>query len=371
MKFQIDAIEHDSEQITISLCMIVRNEEGALGRCLDSVLGIADEIVIVDTGSTDNTKKIAERYGADIYDFTWIDDFSAARNYAFSKATQEYILWLDADDIIENKDRILFKELKKSLSLDVDSVTMPYVLVVNEQGEATWSLRRNRLVRRACGFTWHGPVHEYLAVGGQIIHSDVCITHKKDKEYSDRNLRIYEKRLASGEDFSPRDLYYYANELRDHAQHEKATTFYTKFLDTNQGWFEDNIQACKKMAECFGNMNMEKEQFMALFRSFSYDKPRAEICCSIGSIWMGKGLYTQAVYWFEQATLLPADQDQMSVVEPSSWTWVPHLQLCVCYDRLGDVEKSFHHHEMAAIFNPSHSSVQHNNKYFEEKLGKC
>ena len=70
--------------IEISLCMIVKNEEKILTRCLDSVADLVDEIVIVDTGSTDATKKIAANYTDKIYDFTWVDDFSAARNFAFS-----------------------------------------------------------------------------------------------------------------------------------------------------------------------------------------------------------------------------------------------------------------------------------------------
>lgn len=85
---------------TISLCMIVRNEEKVLARCLESVRGCVDEIVIVDTGSSDATKEIAARYTDRIYDFEWIDDFSAARNYAFEQATGDYLLWLDADDVL-------------------------------------------------------------------------------------------------------------------------------------------------------------------------------------------------------------------------------------------------------------------------------
>ena len=69
--------------ITISLCMIVKNEEKILARCLDSVADLMDEIIIVDTGSADRTKDIAARYTKHIYDFQWVDDFSAARNYAF------------------------------------------------------------------------------------------------------------------------------------------------------------------------------------------------------------------------------------------------------------------------------------------------
>ena len=84
--------------ITISLCMIVKNEEDVLGRCLEGVKDIVDEIIIVDTGSCDTTKEIASKYTEKLYEFPWIGDFSAARNYSFSKATMEYIMWLDADD---------------------------------------------------------------------------------------------------------------------------------------------------------------------------------------------------------------------------------------------------------------------------------
>ena len=83
--------------VSISVCMIVKNEEAVLKRCLDSLKGIAEEIVVVDTGSTDRTKEIAAEYTDKIYDFTWVHDFSAARNFAFSKATKDYIYSADAD----------------------------------------------------------------------------------------------------------------------------------------------------------------------------------------------------------------------------------------------------------------------------------
>ena len=91
----------------ISLCMIVKDEEDVIARCLDSVKDLVDEIIIVDTGSTDRTKEIVSKYTDKIYDFEWVNDFSKARNFSFSKATKDYILWLDADDII------LETELKK------------------------------------------------------------------------------------------------------------------------------------------------------------------------------------------------------------------------------------------------------------------
>ena len=165
------------QPITISLCMIVRNEENVIARCLDSVRDIVDEIIIVDTGSTDRTKEIVTHYTDKIYDFVWIDDFAAARNYAFTLGTKEYLLWLDADDVILDEDRKKFIELKRNLDPSVDVVNMRYLLTFDAAGNPTFSLRRNRLVKRTKEYGWKGAVHEYLEVGGKIINSDIGIAH--------------------------------------------------------------------------------------------------------------------------------------------------------------------------------------------------
>ena len=82
--------------------MIVKNEESVLARCLKSIEPLADEIVIADTGSTDSTKRIASRFTDRVYDFPWNDDFSEARNFSFSKAVMDYIMWMDADDVFNS-----------------------------------------------------------------------------------------------------------------------------------------------------------------------------------------------------------------------------------------------------------------------------
>ena len=126
--------------ITISLCMIVKNEEDTLARCLDSVRGVVDEIVIVDTGSTDRTKEVAGTYTDKIFDFVWIDDFSAARNYSYSQATMDYILWLDADDVLLPEDRVKFLNLKETLNPSVDAVMIGGGGTIDIARVATFSL---------------------------------------------------------------------------------------------------------------------------------------------------------------------------------------------------------------------------------------
>ena len=112
--------------VTISLCMIVKNEERVLGRCLESVQEIADEIIIVDTGSEDRTKEIAEKYHARVYEQEWQDDFSRARNYSFSRAEMDYCMWLDADDVLLYEDNKKLEQLKENLDVSVDMVIMRY-----------------------------------------------------------------------------------------------------------------------------------------------------------------------------------------------------------------------------------------------------
>ena len=144
--------------MTISLCMIVKNEEDVIGRCLESVRGCFDEIIIVDTGSIDKTKNVCSKYTDIIYDYCWSDDFSAARNFAFSKAKSEYLFWLDADDIIEKEDLNKIIELKKGSAL-YDTYMFKYVVSESNDG-IQLEFYRERLVRNCSKSIFRGFIHE-------------------------------------------------------------------------------------------------------------------------------------------------------------------------------------------------------------------
>lgn len=353
--------------ITISLCLIVKNEEATLGRCLNSVAGVTDEIIIVDTGSTDTTKAIAAEFTDKIYDFAWINDFAAARNFAFDQATQDYVLWLDADDVLLPEDREAFLQLKLTLSPDVDVVNMPYYLSFNSQGKVTRQLRRNRLVKRERNYRWVGAVHEYLAVYGKIDNVDVAVSHKPLSHDANRNLLIYEERLKKGEEFSPRDLYYFANELNDHGLHNRAIEYYQRFLATKQGWVEDNIGACAKIADCFYRLNDPENQLKYIYKSFDYAVPRGDFCCRLGFHHMANNNLEQAVFWYKTATQLEPPK-VWGMINFDCYTWLPHIQLCVCYSRLGNFELAQHHNELAAGYIPDDPRIEHNRKYLKQHL---
>jgi glycosyltransferase involved in cell wall biosynthesis len=353
--------------ITISLCMIVKNEEQLLARCLHTVHSLVDEIIVVDTGSTDRTREIAAQFTERIYDFEWVDDFAAARNYAFAQATKDYILWLDADDILKEADQAKLRALKENLPPTTDSVSMLYHLSEDEYGNVTFSMRRNRLVRRSMSFRWIGAVHEYLEVFGTVISSDAAVTHRSASEdhASTRNLDIYERRLAAGETFSPRDLYYYANELKDHRQYRKASSFYERFLDGGQGWIEDNIAACGKLADCYHELGDKQRQLEATLRAFGYGSPRAEFCCRLGYRKMEEADWRAAITWYSLATELPPPADSWGFVNPTFSTWLPHLQLAVCYDRVGEHDLAERHNELALAYRPGDERMLANRRYFE------
>lgn len=357
--------------ISISLCLIVKNEEQTLARCLESVKSAVDEIIIVDTGSTDKTKDIAAAFTDKVYDFEWINDFAAARNFAFSQATQDYLLWLDADDVFLENDLQKLLLLKQDCDSTVDSFTMNYNLSFDESGNVVSSLRRNRLVKRSKNFRWIGAVHEYLEVGGKIINSNVSVTHKKEKQDTyDRNLAIYENRLAKGEVFSPRDLYYYANELNDHKMHEKAVEYYLKFLDTKLGWIEDNISACGKVADCFSVLGDDQNKLKYICKSFEYDTPRAEFCCRLGYHFLNLKKYSQAIFWYKIAPQLEKPKDHVALLHSACWTWLPHLQLCVCYSNIGEVDLAWEHNKIAESYVPNHPSIIYNKNYFAKLTGE-
>src|SRR5690606_26419850 len=120
--------------VTISLCMIVKNEEAVLARCLDTVKDLVDEINIVDTGSTDRTVEIANQYTDRVFHFAWTGKFADARNESFKYATKDYILYLDADDVLLEPDRQKFMHLKETLDPAVDSVSMYYDAGTDEFG---------------------------------------------------------------------------------------------------------------------------------------------------------------------------------------------------------------------------------------------
>lgn len=352
----------------ISLCMIVKNEEAVLSRCLESVKDAVDEIIIVDTGSTDRTKEIAARYTDLVYDFAWIDDFSAARNFSFSKATKEFTMWLDADDILTEKDCAALIALKPQIPDTVNVVVMRYHTAFDEEGNPTFSYNRERLLRTSAGFVWEGCVHEAIHYSGPVLYSEIGITHRSVKEgYSDRNLRIYEKQIEKGIALTPRDSFYFGRELYYHGQYERAKTVLQTFLREGNGWLENKIDACKVLSDCCKATGDVSGALQALMQAFQYDLPRAEICCKIGGLFFQEEAYPMAIFWYQLALTRPKEEQGNGFCDLDCYGFLPCIQLCVCYDRIGDYEKAEAYNRKAGEYRPFSPAYLQNLVYFANR----
>ncbi|MCL2086086.1 MAG: glycosyltransferase family 2 protein [Oscillospiraceae bacterium] len=346
----------------ISLCMIVKDEEELLGRCLDSVKALVDEIIIVDTGSKDKTKQIAANYTDKIYDFEWIYDFAAARNFSFSKATAQYQMWLDADDIVAASEHEKFLNLKEDLSKgDVDMAMLRYNVNFDNEDRPITSYFRERLFKREMNYRWGGAIHEGITPRGKVKNFDISIEHRKLKPGDPfRNIDIFERLLDKGS-LSARDKFYYARELMFHHRLEEAAEWFRAFLEEKHGWNEDKIQACLDLYECYPND--EQKAVTSVLNAFYYDRPRAEGCCKMGHFFANKGEYKAAAFWYESA-LTSNISERKGFVLNDCYDFIPYIELCVCYDRLGEREKALYYHKKSKELKPRDKSVIFNDKYF-------
>jgi glycosyltransferase involved in cell wall biosynthesis len=198
----------------ISLCMIARNEEHNLARCLASVEGVVDEIVLVDTGSSDRTPDIAVAHGARIVPHTWTDDFSTARNIALAHACGQWILVLDADEELDVTVRHRVRGLAAGATWDAARVR---VRNLQPPGDLCtfYECRVTRLFRNLPPFRFEGIVHEQIApavwrAGGTVGDADLTIIHhgyarptaQGTAERAARNIRLLERALAATPDDS-------------------------------------------------------------------------------------------------------------------------------------------------------------------------
>ncbi len=201
------------ERPLLSLCMIVRNEEDNLARCLESVRGVADEIIVVDTGSTDRTVEIAHAHGARVFRFDWTGDFAAARNFSLEQARGEWIMYLDADEELVAEDTPRVRPLLARPG--VDGYLMRCVNFLGEDPDAAAVVHPQfRLFRNRPEYRFQGEIHEQIlsvvtAAGGRVEVAPVRIYHYgyqrracHANEKPRRNIEIIEERLRRDPDDS-------------------------------------------------------------------------------------------------------------------------------------------------------------------------
>ncbi|HYM10767.1 MAG TPA: glycosyltransferase family 2 protein, partial [Bryobacterales bacterium] len=205
----------------ISLCMIVRDEEQFLRKCLESARGVADEIVAVDTGSRDSTVSIAREFGARVVEFTWSDDFAAARNQALAAASGQWMLVLDADERLDAATAPRIRQAALRGGFDAGYLRF---LNMAEGGPGGQEWLAPRLYRLRPGLRWVGRIHEQVAcgagevrrreVGATVYHYGYQAAVCAQRQKRERAARLLQKAL---EDPEAQDPLLRANYLFHHA----------------------------------------------------------------------------------------------------------------------------------------------------------
>ena len=232
----------------ISASMIVKNEEACLEKCLESIKGL-DEIVILDTGSTDKTCEIARKYTNKVYEneYKWNDDFAEARNLSKSKCTGDWMLTIDADEWLEKGGVEKIREAVSSNNKN--SVDFR---VVSSDGKTTHY--QPRLYRNTKDIFWKGAIHNYLNIV-EGNRKDIKITYGYSPTHKDdpnRALRILQKIVNEKPD-SVREVFYLAREYSYRSDWTTAL-YWLKTYVTRWTWAPELAEAYLLMAKCLWNL---------------------------------------------------------------------------------------------------------------------
>lgn len=324
--------------ITISLCMIVKNEEAVLARCLDCVADLVDEIVIVDTGSADKTKEIAARYTKHIYDFQWTDDFSAARNFAFSKATKDYIYSADADEVIDAENRERFRILKESVLPEIEIVQMMYGNQLQHGTVYNFDKEyRPKLFKRQRSFVWEEAIHEQVRLQPIVYDSDIVITHMPQQSHAKRDLQNFHKQTQTDKRLSKRLQNMYAKELflcGDKEDFLRASDYFALSAADADRTSEEVMEACLVVARA-ARLAEDAVIFFKYATKVIAGEGCSEVCCELGYFYEALEDYEEAAIWYYNAAY-----ETQAVLTLASKESESLKGLIRCYGKLGCPEQA-------------------------------
>ncbi len=292
--------------ISISVCMIVKNEEEILERCLESLKGLWEELVIVDTESTDRTKEIAARYTDRIFDYGWTGSFSDARNFAFSKCTKEYIYSADADEVLDEENRKHFLILKQAMDPRVEIVQMRYGNQLENGTIYNFDEEyRPKLFKRLREFSWIYPIHETVRLDPIVFESDVVITHmpKDTASHTARDLAAFERvvKAEGGLDRRLHDLY--AKELFVSGEDEdflRAEAYFAGRADDGKSDPEGLLESCCVAAKA-ARIRGDSETFYRMAMKGVAIGGCSELCYELGEYYRARGRVEDARRWYKTA----------------------------------------------------------------------
>lgn len=337
----------------VSVCMIAKNEEKNIEKCLASVKPYGFEIIVVDTGSADRTKEIAAEYTDKIYDFTWIDDFSAARNYSLAQASNDYVLILDCDEVITELDIDLLSSMIREHPEAVGRLALDNHYISN-QTDMVYQDRLGRLFHRGY-FHFESPIHE------QITHNTLGMRYEsydlplladhvgylgsvEDLRWKvERNNALLFKELEK----DPENPYLYFqigqsyNMIYDY---DNSYIYYGKALeydvDPNEEWVQMMIIAYANALLHTGRQ-ADALQLEAVYDAFA---ATADFFCVMGQIYMANGQYVKAMMEFVKAIHCPVAR------ETGTNSFIPTYNMGLLNEMMGDIPAALTHYRNCGDF---------------------
>ncbi|MEW6726096.1 MAG: glycosyltransferase [Bacillota bacterium] len=342
-------------QNRISLCMIVKNEEQNIRRCLGSVGDAVDEIVVVDTGSTDSTVDIAREYGALVYHFTWNGNFSDARNASLEHATGDWILFLDADEELAGESRDVLRRI--TASNDIEGY---FVRIINYLGKEGWIESCPdlvfRLFRNRSDYRFRGAIHEQIvdvilerngnaryqvAEDLVIIHYGYLHQQIETKDKKNRNLSILQQELAAAPD-NRLLRYHYGVELYRAERYAEAAAELVKAANGIDPQTIYLPKLLRYIVLCYQAAGMPHKSLEVVDLGLRLFPDYADLYYYGGLCAMEMKKYAQAYDFFQKALATP---EQRSYYAPFSG-----LRGFRCYYQLGRVAEIFANAEEAMRF---------------------
>lgn len=333
----------------LSLCMIVKEEERNLRDCILSVKPVVDEVVVVDTGSADKTKEIAGELGARVYDFPWRDDFGAARNESIRHATGDYILWLDADDRVDESEVEKIKRLKRRFPFRKNEA---YYFVVNSQSpiDGETLFYQIRIFPKVDGVKFEGKIHEQVVynlqrLGLRLVNTDIHVRHSgyRDlttiQEKSERNLRILRKELER----DPENvlLHFYTSRTLAGMGRQDEAVFHMRKITEDERIRKNERQFFMDASLLLGKYYVELKLFdeaISIFKNLctAYEEKGLVHFCLGESLFLVKD-YKGAIEALRKSLLFPINVGLLPI-SPDRIRHSQHQTLAQCYFETGEIE---------------------------------
>ncbi len=335
----------------LTLCMIVKNEEKNIKECLNKIAREVDEIVVVDTGSTDRTKEIAEGYTKDIYDFSWTGSFSEARNYAAKVSTNDWILVLDGDEVCLSID-------KQSLDVLLNSnETLGRIRVLNSLNGRESTAWVSRIYNRQY-FEFSGIIHEQLVPIKEIqqnyVNTELTVKHYGyDERYVDlhkkvqRNVELLNKAL----DKQPKDTYLLYQLGKAYFMDKAYFIAIEQFKRALTLKINYELEYAEDLIECYGysliNAGRYKESLEAISKYKLYYTESPDYNFLMGLIYMNNVEFKAAVESFKKC--LTCNSGKALGVT----TYLPLYNIGVIYECLGDTKSSLEYYRSCGEYKPA------------------